>query len=98
MYGVDVTPTSTTFGQNVRYEDPTCPSSDKWIRTGAIQRYSSSVAGGGDIMQYFMTGNFSDEQGAIETSDYKTGGFRGNFSFRPVRQLEFASQLIVPAR
>ena len=89
MYGVDVTPTSTTFGQNVRYEDPTCPSSDKWIRTGAIQRYSSSVAGGGDVMQYFMTGNFSDEHGAIETSDYKTGGFRGNFSFKPVRQIEF---------
>ena len=90
MYGVDVTPTNSTFGQNIKYEDPTCPSSNKWIRTGAVQRYSTSVAGGGDVMQYFMTGNFSDEQGAIETSDYKTGGFRGNFSFKPLRQLEFA--------
>lgn len=88
MYGLDITSTSKTFGQDVPYEDATCPSSGKWISTGAVQRYSASVAGGADLMQYFMAGNFSDEEGAIDPSDYKTGGFRGNFSFRPWRGLE----------
>jgi TonB-dependent starch-binding outer membrane protein SusC len=90
MYGIDVTSTSATYGQNIPFEDSTCPSSNKWIRTGAIQRYSTSVGGGSDIMSYFLTGNYSDEQGAVDPGEYKTGGFRGNFSFRPLRQLELA--------
>ena len=31
MFGIDVTTTSATFGQEVPFEDSTCPSSDKWI-------------------------------------------------------------------
>ena len=89
-YGIDVTTTSATFGQDIKYEDPTCPSRNKWIKTGPIQRYAASVGGGGDLMQYFMSGNYSDEEGAVEPSQYKTGGFRGNFSFNPWRQLELA--------
>jgi TonB-dependent SusC/RagA subfamily outer membrane receptor len=88
LFGLDVVSTSPTFGQELRFEDATCPSSGKWIRSGAVQRYSVSVGGGSDLMQYFMTGNYSDEQGAVDPGEYKTGGFRGNFSFRPLRQLE----------
>src|SRR4029079_8763552 len=51
---------------------------------------STSVGGGSDIMSYFLTGNYSDEQGAVDPGEYKTGGFRGNFPFRPIRQLELA--------
>ncbi|HUQ80808.1 MAG TPA: SusC/RagA family TonB-linked outer membrane protein [Gemmatimonadaceae bacterium] len=90
MYGIDVTATSATYGQNVPFEDSTCPSSNKWIRTGAVQRYSTSVGGGGDVMQYFLTGNYSDEQGAVDPGEFKTGGFRGNFSFKPLQQLELS--------
>ena len=88
MYGIDVTTTSSTFGQNIKYEDPTCPSRNKWIKTGPVQRYATSVGGGGDITNYFLAANYSDESGAIEPSQFKTGGFRGNFSFSPLRQLE----------
>ena len=87
LFGIDIT-NAATLGQDVPFEDSTCPSSGKWIRTGAIQRYSASVGGGGDLMQYFLTGNYSDEQGAVDPGEFKTGGFRGNFSFRPLRQLE----------
>ena len=90
MYGIDVTTTSATYGQEIRFEDSTCPSSDKWIRYGKTQKYSTSVGGGGDVMQYFLTGNFSNEEGAVDPGGYKTGGFRGNFSFKPFRQLELA--------
>jgi len=87
LFGLDVT-NAATLGQETPFEDSTCPSSGKWIRTGVLQRYSASVGGGGDIMQYFLTGNYSDEQGAVKPGEFKTGGFRGNFSFRPLRQLE----------
>jgi TonB-linked SusC/RagA family outer membrane protein len=87
LFGLDIT-TAATLGQEIRFEDATCPSSGKWVRKGAIQRYAASVGGGGDFMQYFLTGNFSNEQGAVDPGEFKTGGFRGNFSFKPVRQLE----------
>jgi TonB-linked SusC/RagA family outer membrane protein len=90
LYGIDVVTTSKTFGQEIKFEDATCPSSGKWIRTGATQRYALGVGGGGDVMRYFLNGNFSDEQGAIDPGQYRTGGFRGNFSFRPLRELELA--------
>jgi TonB-linked SusC/RagA family outer membrane protein len=90
MFGLDITPTNTTFGQEIPFEDSTCPSSGKWIRYGASQKYSASVGGGGDVMQYFLTGNYSDDQGAVDPGEFKTGGFRGNFSFKPLRQLELS--------
>ena len=90
LFGLDVITTSKTFGQEIPFEDATCPSSGKWIRTGATQRYSLGVAGGGDVMRYYLNGNLSDEQGAVDPGENKTGGFRGNFSFRPWQQLELA--------
>ncbi|MGQ0647807.1 MAG: SusC/RagA family TonB-linked outer membrane protein [Gemmatimonadaceae bacterium] len=90
MYGLDVITTSATFGQKVNFEDSTCPSSGKWIRTGILQRYSGSVSGGTDLTQYFLSTNYSDEEGALETSRNRTGGFRGNFSFRPLSTLELS--------
>src|SRR5262245_9850292 len=65
LFAIDITSTSPTYGQEIPFEDSTCPSSGKWSRTGLIQRYSTSVGGGGDIMQYFLTGNYSDEEGAV---------------------------------
>jgi TonB-linked SusC/RagA family outer membrane protein len=90
MFGIDVTTTSPTVGQEVKFQDPTCPSSGKWIKTGGIQRYNASLAGGSDITQYFFAGNLSNEEGAIETSDSRTGGFRANFNFRPKQELELS--------
>jgi TonB-dependent starch-binding outer membrane protein SusC len=89
LFGIDIT-NQATLGNEVRFEDPTCPGSDKWIRTGIVQRYNTSVAGGTDLMQYYMAANLSDEEGAIPTSRNTTGGFRGNFSFRPRGNLELA--------
>ena len=88
MFGIDVTTTSPNLGQQVTFEDPTCPSSNQWIRTGSIQRYNGSVAGGTDVTQYYLAGNLNDEEGAIATSENRTGGFRGNFTFRPKQELE----------
>ncbi len=88
LFGLDIVPTSATFGQDQPFQDATCPSSGKWVRTGAVQKASASVSGGGETAQYLLSGNLSDEQGALESNEYTTGGFRGNFSFRPFQQLE----------
>jgi TonB-linked SusC/RagA family outer membrane protein len=87
MFGIDIT-RQTTLGDEIPFEDATCPSSNKWIRAGMVQRYNTSVAGGTEAMQYYMGGNLSDEEGAIPTGRATTGGFRGNFSFRPRPNLE----------
>ena len=39
-----------TYGQDVKFGDPTCPSSGRWFKNGRLQRYSLSVRGGaGDL-------------------------------------------------
>jgi len=88
LFGIDIVPTSPSFGAKVPFEDATCPASGRWVRRGAVQKASASVSGGSDIVQYYLAGNLSDEEGALESNAYTTGGFRGNFSFRPTSTLE----------
>jgi TonB-linked SusC/RagA family outer membrane protein len=90
LYGINIVPTDSTFGQDVRFEDPTCPASGSWLRTGAIQRYSASVRGGVESMRYFLSGSYADEEGAIPESALTDGGFRGNFSFSPTPKVEIS--------
>jgi TonB-linked SusC/RagA family outer membrane protein len=90
LFGLDIVPTSATFGQDQRFEDATCPASGKWVRRGAVQKAALSVGGGTETTQYFLAGNLSDEEGALRSNEYTTGGFRGNFSFRPWQNLELS--------
>jgi TonB-dependent SusC/RagA subfamily outer membrane receptor len=72
------------------FVDPTCPSSGSWLRTGGLQRYSVSVRGGGESMTYFLSTNYNSEEGVIPTSRGQDGGFRGNFSFTPAKNVLLA--------
>jgi TonB-linked SusC/RagA family outer membrane protein len=99
LYGIDIVPVTTNnqpnpkFGHDVPFEDPTCPASGTWLRSGMIQRYAGSVSGGGENMRYFLSGNFADEEGAIPESELKDGGFRGNFSLTPSPKVQLALNL-----
>jgi TonB-linked SusC/RagA family outer membrane protein len=73
-----------------RFEDATCPSSGTWLRDGPVQRYALTVRGGAPELTYYLSGNYGDEQGVIEPGGSKDGGFRGNFSFRPMPTLDVA--------
>ena len=88
IFGLNVTSTSPQFGQDVPFEDPTCPESGSWLRTGLVQRYSGSVAGGTDVARYFLSGNWGSEEGALDPNELNEGGLRGNFSFHPVQSLD----------
>ncbi|CAN5816802.1 SusC/RagA family TonB-linked outer membrane protein [soil metagenome] len=69
--------------------DPTCPASGGWLRDGAVQQHSLSVRGGLQQTTYFLSGNYSNEQGVVPTSSAKSGGARGNFAFSPAPSLVF---------
>lgn len=88
LVALEISTTSSRFGEDVVFEDPTCPASGSWLKTGTIQRYSTSVRGGSNVMRYFFSGNFQEEEGAIQAGENKDGGFRGNFSFFPTPKLE----------
>ena len=68
---------------------------DPILRNGHRQRYSLSVRGGQEQLGYFMSGNFVDSDGGVETDDEKRFGFRGNATFTPNPQLtiDFSSSL-----
>lgn len=90
LVALNINTSSSRFGEDVVFEDPTCPASGSWLRNGLIQRYSASVRGGSESLRYFFSGNFQEEEGAIQAGENKDGGFRGNFSFFPSPKLEIS--------
>jgi outer membrane receptor protein involved in Fe transport len=71
------------------FVDPTCPESGTWVQKGLVQRYSLSVRGGAQNLTYSLSGNYDDQEGAIQTGGAKVGSFRGNFTFAPRSDLNF---------
>jgi TonB-linked SusC/RagA family outer membrane protein len=62
---------------------------DPWLRNGYRQRYALSVGGGGEALQYFVSGTMSDEDGVLPNDNEKRQVIRGNFSFTPLTNLLF---------
>ncbi len=51
------------------------------------QKYSLSVTGGGQFLQYFISGNLEDNLGVLPKDSERKAGFRGNFTFTPFNAL-----------
>ena len=51
---------------------------DQIYRVAQIQRYTLSVSGGDEKINYFISANHSSQEGIIINSDYKKTGFRAN--------------------
>ena len=47
------------------------------------------MRGGAERVTYFVSGNYGNTDGVLPTQNSKDGGFRGNFSFKPLNELEF---------
>ncbi|HEY7235688.1 MAG TPA: TonB-dependent receptor [Gemmatimonadaceae bacterium] len=71
------------------FVDPTCPASGSWLQHGTVQRYGLGVRGGSGALTYYLSGNYDDNPGVVQTSDAKNGGFRANFAFTPAKNLIF---------
>ncbi len=74
----------------VTWADPTCPEDGDWFERGLIQGYNLSVRGGTENTTYFLSGNYGDQQGVLPTQGSRDGGFRGNFGFTPIEELDIA--------
>lgn len=77
-------------GTREYFRDPTCPSDGDWMTPGPIQEYTLSLRGGSPKLTYFVSGNYGDQKGILQTQRSRDGGFRGNFNFAPKERLQFA--------
>jgi len=55
-----------------------------FLRTGHRQRYALSVSGGGEALQYFVSGSRVDNQGVLPNDQEARTTVRGNFTFTPL--------------
>jgi TonB-linked SusC/RagA family outer membrane protein len=79
-----------TLGSRIYFTDPTCPSSGHWQRLGPSASTALSVRGGNERVTYYVSGNYNNTQGYLQTGQSKEGGFRGNFSFSPATNLKLS--------
>ncbi len=57
---------------------------DPYLRDGYRQKYSISVAGGAQTLQYFLSGQWDDNEGVLPLDSEQKRGVRGNFTFTPL--------------
>lgn len=60
-----------------------CPARGTFLRNGYRQRYNLSVRGGTGETNYYVSGNWSQENGVLAPGQARDWGVRGNFGFRP---------------
>jgi TonB-dependent SusC/RagA subfamily outer membrane receptor len=60
-----------------------------WLRTGFQQKYSLSVGGGSEALQYFVSGSFEKREMPLPNDFLDKGVIRGNFTFSPTSNLQF---------
>ena len=60
---------------------------DPWLRDGYRQKYSMSVSGGTQTLQYFVSGQYDDNEGVMPLDQEKKNGVRANFTFTPLNSV-----------
>lgn len=66
---------------------------DEIYRNAAQQNYDISVSGGGDNMKYYISGNYTNQQGIIINSGMKRFSTRMNLSGNITQNLKFGLEL-----
>jgi len=67
--------------------NPTAEGACSWPGAIWLQNYSLSVRGGGEALQYFVSGQYQDDQYVLPNDELNKYNFRGNFTFTPVDNL-----------
>ena len=57
---------------------------EPYLREGHRQKYALSVSGGGQALQYYMSGQFDSNEGVLPLDEEKKSAVRGNFTFSPL--------------
>ena len=72
-----------TILQNAQYLNM-----EPFLRDGHRQLYTLSVGGGSDNFQYFVSGQYDDNEGVLPLDEQSQVGVRGNFTFTPLDGLQ----------
>ena len=59
-----------------------------FLSTGYLGRYAASVRGGGEALQYFMSGHFENGTGILPLDSINSLAVRANFTFTPATDLQ----------
>ena len=62
-------------------------------QTAPMQHYNLSVRGGTENTQYYVSGSFTDEKGAIKTSAYRKYSFRANLNIKVNDHIDIGLEL-----
>lgn len=65
---------------------------DQVFREGFTQSYNASFRGGGEDTQFFISGNFTRDEGQVIDSNFRQGGLRLNFSHQATDFLQLSSK------
>ena len=68
--------------------EPGCPENGSWFRNAYLQRYNLSVRGGGETATYFVSGNYTDQQGVVDPQGQDSHQVRANVQFQPFDGLD----------
>ncbi|HEU5210332.1 MAG TPA: TonB-dependent receptor [Longimicrobiales bacterium] len=60
---------------------------EPYLRDGHRQKYALSVSGGGQALQYYMSGQYDQNEGVLPLDEEKKSAIRGNFTFSPLSML-----------
>ena len=60
---------------------------EPYVRDGHRQKYAVSVSGGGQALQYFISGQGEKNQGVLPLDQEDKAGLRSNFTFTPISDL-----------
>lgn len=61
---------------------------DLIFHAAPVQSYNASVSGGSDLVNYFFSGGYYNQEGIIERSGFKRYSFRANLEASPVKKLK----------
>ncbi|MFV2007209.1 MAG: SusC/RagA family TonB-linked outer membrane protein [Longimicrobiales bacterium] len=59
------------------------------FRNGKQRRLGLSVSGGSDVITYFVSGNYANDEGVLPVNDSRRSTFRGNFGAQVTDDLNF---------
>ncbi|TVR53874.1 MAG: hypothetical protein EA421_09765 [Gemmatimonadales bacterium] len=60
----------------------------RWPGTQWYQTYNMSVRGGGEGLQYFLSGQYQDDEGMLPLDELTKYNFQGNFTMSPLNNLQ----------
>lgn len=70
------------YGDYVSGVLPAQPGNTNWLdeafRTGTVNNHQLSVSGGSEKTKFYLSGNYFQEQGTVENTDYEQTNFRAN--------------------